>query len=160
VLASVRAEIRQITDEIVGIVSSEHGSAEMTPFGFELMDEISKKYGVPREEYSIRLSKLLSAFKLSKASMKRLRSVILKRCDLSLVVADLKLSDNPNLPRSRAELIQSLTNPEVEAGLVNEAVLKSGRGSSEEKARITDLLQLLFDLSKEVQASHILGKRK
>lgn len=159
-LASVRAEIKQVTDEIVEIFGSGQGSVKATPPGLDLMEEISERYGVPVEEYSARMSKLLSSFRLSKASLDRLRSLILRRCDLSLTVAELKMADNPNLPNTRIGLIWSLTVPEVEAGLVREAILKSGVSSSKEKSRVTDLLQLLFDLSKEVQASHILRKRK
>lgn len=159
-LDSVRAEIRSVTDEIVGIVISGHGSAKAATFGLELMEGLSRRYGVPVEDYSARLSKLLSSFKLPKTSLDRLRSLIIRRCDLSLSVAELKMSGNPDLPRSRAELIRSLTVPEVEAGLVKEAIRKSGAKSPEEKVRIADLLKLLFDLSKEVQASHILGKMR
>jgi len=155
-LANVRAEIRRVTDEIVGIVSTGRGSAKVTSFALELMDYLSEQYGVPVGDYPARLSKLLSEFELTKWNLDRLRSLIIERCDLSLRVAELKLSDDPQLPRSRVELMRSLTNPEVEAGLVKEALLKSGARSLEEKARITDLMQLLFDLSKEVQVSHIL----
>jgi chorismate mutase len=155
-LANVRAEIQRVTDEIVGIVSTGRGSAKATSFALELMDYLSEQYGVPVEDYAARLSKLLSEFKLTKTSLDRLRSLIVERCDLSLRVAELKLLDNPQLPRSRGELIWSLTNPEVEAGLVKEALLKSDARSLEERARITDLMQLLFDLSKEVQVSRIL----
>jgi len=89
--------------------------------------------------------------------LQELRGLILERCALSLEMAKLKARQISRLPNDRRAVAEFVRRREIEEGLIARVSRKIGSEALERRVAIMGLLELIFDISRELQVLHLMG---
>lgn len=111
---------------------------------------------MPREDIRGRLEEVAASLNLSDKELNELRKLILDRCSLSLKVAELKVRETPSLPKDREAMIEFVKRRKIEEGLLAKISQSIDFGTMERKRAVIGLLELILDISRELQVSYLL----
>jgi len=151
-----RSAIREVTGRVVSLLIEGHGHADLDPWLKALASTLSKRYDVEPSWFLPKMANLLSSYCLSSSDLEELRRLLLCRCDFSLQIAEMKRREFCPLPHGREELIRALTRPDVEKKVIEETVPGAQNITESERLHLTETVRFLFELSKQIQANHLL----
>jgi chorismate mutase len=155
-IEKVRNAIAEVTAQVVRILIEGRGHADLDPWLKSLAYTLSERYGVEPNWFLPKMTDLLSPFSLSFSDLEELKRLLLCRCDLSLQIAEMKRREFSHIPQSRDELVRALTRPKVEEEVVEETVPRSQEMTEPERLYLTETVRFLFELSKQIQANHLM----